>query len=35
MATTPQANPMSQAIGMGITGLAAYQGFQNTGGKPD
>ena len=27
MATTPQANPMSQAIGMGITGLAAYQGF--------
>ena len=28
MATTPQANPMSQAIGMGITGLAAYQGFQ-------
>ena len=33
MATTPQANPMSQAIGMGITGLAAYQGFQNTGGK--
>ena len=35
MATTPQANPMSQAIGMGITGLAAYQGFQNTGGKPN
>jgi len=29
MATTPQANPMSQAIGMGITGLAAYQGYQN------
>ena len=28
MATTPQANPMSQAIGMGITGLAAYQDFQ-------
>ena len=27
MATSPQANPMSQAIGMGITGLAAYQGF--------
>ena len=26
MATSPQANPMSQAIGMGITGLAAYQG---------
>ena len=30
MATSPQANPMSQAIGMGITGLAAYQGYQNT-----
>ena len=30
MATTPQANPMSQAIGMGITGLAAYQGYQNS-----
>ena len=30
MATTPQANPMSQAIGMGITGLAAYQGYQAT-----
>ena len=28
MATSPQANPMSQAIGMGITGLAAYQGYQ-------
>ena len=33
MATSPQANPMSQAIGMGITGLAAYQGYQNT--KPN
>jgi len=30
MATSPQANPMSQAIGMGITGLAAYQGYQNS-----
>ena len=29
MATSPQSNPMSQAIGMGITGLAAYQGYQN------
>ncbi len=29
MATQPQANPMSQAIGMGITGLAAYQGYQD------
>lgn len=35
MATSPQANPMSQAIGMGITGLAAYQGYQNaSGGTP-
>ena len=33
MATTPQANPMSQAIGMGITGLAAYQGYQNAQGN--
>jgi len=32
MATSPQANPMSQAIGMGITGLAAYQGYQNASG---
>ena len=30
MATTPQANPMSQAIGMGITGLSAYQGYQDS-----
>ena len=29
MATTPQANPLSQAVGAGITGLAAYQGYQN------
>ena len=28
MATTPQANPLAQAVGAGITGLAAYQGFQ-------
>ena len=27
MATTPQANPLAQAVGAGITGLAAYQGF--------
>ncbi len=34
MATTPQANPLAQAVGAGITGLAAYQGFQNlTGGQ--
>ena len=29
MATTPQANPLAQAVGAGITGLAAYQGYQN------
>ena len=29
MATTPQANPLAQAVGAGITGLAAYQGFGN------
>ena len=28
MATTPQANPLAQAVGAGITGLAAYQGYQ-------
>jgi len=27
--TTPQTNPLAQAVGAGITGLAAYQGFQN------
>ena len=34
MATTPQANPLAQAVGAGITGLAAYQGYQNLA-KPD
>ena len=29
MATTPQANPLAQAVGAGITGLAAYHGYQN------
>ena len=29
MATTPQATPLAQAVGAGITGLAAYQGYQN------
>ena len=29
MATTPQANPLAQAVGAGITGLAAYQVYQN------
>tara|TARA_R110000751_G_C13712941_1_gene474644 strand:+ start:249 stop:1139 length:891 start_codon:yes stop_codon:yes gene_type:complete len=29
MATTPQANPISQAVGAGISGLALYQGYQN------
>ena len=33
MATTPQANPLAQAVGAGITGLAAYQGFGNLNGK--
>ena len=28
MATTPQANPLAQAVGAGITGLAAYQGYK-------
>ena len=27
MATTPQANPLAQAVGAGITGLAAYEGY--------
>tara|TARA_R100001015_G_C4625814_1_gene184495 strand:- start:327 stop:1052 length:726 start_codon:yes stop_codon:yes gene_type:complete len=29
MATTPQANPLAQAVGAGISGLAAYQGYKN------
>ena len=33
MATTPQANPLAQAVGAGITGLAAYQGFGNLSGN--
>ena len=28
MATTPQANPLAQAVGAGISGLAAYQGYK-------
>ena len=27
--TTPTTNPLAQGVGAGITGLAAYQGFQN------
>ena len=27
--TAPTTNPLAQGIGAGITGLAAYQGFQN------
>ena len=27
--TTPQTNPLAQTVGAGLTGLAAYQGFQN------
>ena len=34
MATTPQANPLAQAVGAGITGLAAYQVYKGlTGGQ--
>ena len=34
MATTPQANPLAQAVGAGITGLAAYEGYKGlTGGQ--
>jgi len=29
MATTPQANPLAQAVGAGISGLALYQGYQD------
>jgi len=29
MATTPQANPLAQAVGAGISGLALYQGFKD------
>jgi hypothetical protein len=32
MATTPQANPLAQAVGAGISGLALYQGYQNVAG---
>jgi hypothetical protein len=31
MATTPQANPLAQAVGAGISGLALYQGFKDAG----
>jgi len=33
MATTPQANPLAQAVGAGISGLALYQGYQNMTGQ--
>ena len=33
MATTPQANPLAQAVGAGITGLALYQGYKDLTGK--
>ena len=35
MATTPQANPLAQAVGAGISGLALYQGYQNLAGGKD
>jgi len=31
MSTAPGTNPLAQAVGAGITGLAAYQGFVNKG----
>ena len=31
MSTAPGTNPLAQAVGAGITGLAAYQGFANKG----
>jgi len=33
MATTPQANPLAQAVGAGISGLAAYQGYKGLTGQ--
>ena len=33
MATTPQANPLAQAVGAGISGLAAYQGYKSITGQ--
>ena len=33
MATTPQANPLAQAVGAGISGLALYQGYKDLSGK--
>ena len=33
MATTPQANPLAQAVGAGISGLAMYQGYKDLTGK--
>jgi len=32
MGTSPGTSPLAQAVGTGITGLAAYQGYQNLGG---
>ena len=33
MATTPQANPLAQAVGAGISGLAAYEGYKGLTGQ--
>ena len=33
MATTPQANPLAQAVGAGITGLTAFQGYKGLTGQ--
>jgi len=29
MGTAPGSNPLAQTVGAGISGLAAYQGYQN------
>ena len=33
MGSSPMTNPMAQAVGAGITGLSAYQGYQNAFGQ--
>ena len=33
MGSSPMTNPLSQAVGAGITGLSAYQGYQNAFGQ--
>ena len=33
MGSSPMTNPLAQAVGAGITGLSAYQGYQNAFGQ--